>query len=116
MHYDCRQSYCETLRRENRVTREQVCPQDDVFATNGAPCLTRPRRQALDTDQGEFICPMCRQMANALLPVPPEPPANVPAAVFPRDRAERLAVTAEQINRILLEDSVHLVSMSPLLH
>ncbi len=61
MHYDCRQSYCETLKQQVRVARDQ----------------------ALDTDHGEFICPMCRQMANALLPVPPEPP-NLPAAVFPK--------------------------------
>jgi E3 ubiquitin-protein ligase UBR3 len=25
MHYDCRQSYCETLKQLMRVTREQVC-------------------------------------------------------------------------------------------
>ncbi len=61
MHYDCRQSYCETLKQQGRIARDQ----------------------ALDTDHGEFICPMCRQMANALLPVPPEPP-NLPAAVFPK--------------------------------
>lgn len=24
MHYDCRQSYCETLKQQNRVAREQV--------------------------------------------------------------------------------------------
>lgn len=53
MHYDCRSSYCETLRTQIRGAR-------DV--------------STLDFDRGEFICPMCRQVANALLPVPPDAP------------------------------------------
>jgi len=85
MHYDCRQSYCETLKQQARLAREQ----------------------ALDTDNGEFTCPMCRQMANALLPVPPEPP-NVPATVFPTDPGERLELMGRQIAKILEEPTVHL--------
>ena len=48
MHYDCHTSYCETQRNQNLDTRDP---------------------QRLD-----FICPMCRQVANALLPVLPYPP------------------------------------------
>ena len=33
-----------------------------------------PRDATLDFENGEFICPMCRQVANALLPVPPDAP------------------------------------------
>lgn len=47
-------------------------------------------------------------MGNALLPVPPEP-KNSPASVFSSERKERMQNTAEQIHKILLEDSVHLV-------
>ena len=34
-----------------------------------------PRDATLDFENGEFICPMCRQVANALLRVPPDAPA-----------------------------------------
>ena len=55
MHYDCRTSYCQTLRNQN---------------------LTRNTRDMppMDFERDEFICPMCRQVANALLPVPADPP------------------------------------------
>ena len=38
MHYTCRKSYCDTLKQANRL----------------------PREQPLDTESGEFICPVCR--------------------------------------------------------
>ena len=90
MHFDCRQSYCETLKQQMRVTRDQ----------------------ALDTDQGEFICPVCRQMANGLLPVPPPPPlvpANslVSAASLPAENRRRIA---SKIHQLLGEETVHLAS------
>ncbi len=53
MHYDCRSSYCETLRTQSRGPREL---------------------NTLEFDRGDFYCPMCRQVANALLPVPPDAP------------------------------------------
>ena len=90
MHFDCRQSYCETLKQQMRVTRDQ----------------------ALDVDQGDFICPVCRQMANGLLPVPP-PPALVPAnslvsvASPPAENRRRIA---SKIHQLLGEETVHLVS------
>ena len=90
MHFDCRQSYCETLKQQMRVTRDQ----------------------ALDTDAGDFICPVCRQMANGLLPVPPPPalvPANsvVSAASPPAENRRRIA---SKIHQLLGEETVHLVS------
>ena len=47
MHYDCHTSYCEIQRNQNLDSRDP---------------------QRLD-----FICPMCRQVANALLPILPNP-------------------------------------------
>jgi len=82
MHYDCRQSYCETLKQLMRVTREQT----------------------LDTDRGEFICPVCRQMANAPLPVPPDAQDLPPAIV--QDSLEK---KAETIQRLLGEETFHMV-------
>lgn len=75
MHYDCRTSYCDTLR--------------------GARDL-----QTLDFDQGEVICPMCRQMANALLPVPPD------AKQFPFNlstQPQNINLVASSIHRALGE-------------
>ena len=62
----------------------------------------------MDTDSGEFICPMCRQMANALLPVPPVAP-TLPATVFPKDPAEKVAMVAQGIKVILSEGVALLV-------
>ena len=91
MHFDCRQSYCETLKQQMRVTRDQ----------------------ALDTDQGEFICPVCRQMANGLLPVPPPPPL-VPANAAPSTAVSAIEGRkriARTIHQLLGEETVHLVSL-----
>eukprot|EP00095_Tigriopus_kingsejongensis_P006031 maker-scaffold889_size84747-snap-gene-0.19 protein:Tk06031 transcript:maker-scaffold889_size84747-snap-gene-0.19-mRNA-1 annotation:"e3 ubiquitin-protein ligase ubr3" len=85
MHYDCRQSYCETLKQQMRLTRDQ----------------------ALDTDHGEFICPLCRQMANCLMPVPPDPP-DLPATAFSSDPAEQRTEIASKIHQLLSEEMVHL--------
>ncbi len=68
MHYDCRSNYCDALRNQ----------------------LRGPRDVILDFDRGEFICPMCRQVANALLPVPPDAP---PYPVRATDRLDNQAAT-----------------------
>jgi hypothetical protein len=71
--------------------------------------------QALDTELGEFICPVCRQMANGLLPVPPPAPL-VPAATTTSitgsgaASAEERRRIAAKINQLIREESVHLVS------
>ena len=87
MHFDCRQSYCETLKQQQQVRI--------------------PRDQPLDTDNGEFICPVCRQMANSLLPVPPEA-QGLPVTIFPHNESDRMIAIAKSIYTMLKEESVNL--------
>ena len=87
MHFDCRQSYCETLKQQQQVRI--------------------PRDQPLDTDNGEFICPVCRQMANSLLPVPPEA-QGLPVTLFPHNESDRMNAIAKSIYSMLREESVNL--------
>ena len=63
--------------------------------------------QTLDTDRGEFICPVCRQMANALLPVPPDAQDLPPALVHCN-----LEDKAATIERLLGEETFHMVSFA----
>ena len=88
MHFDCRQSYCETLKTQQQQLR-----------------MTRD--QPLDTDNGEFICPLCRQMANSLLPVPPEA-QGLPVTIFPHNESDRMIAIAKSIYSMLREESVNL--------
>jgi hypothetical protein len=60
--------------------------------------------QTLDTDRGEFICPVCRQMANALLPVPPDAQDLPPAIV-----QNSLEKKANTIQYLLGEETFHMV-------
>jgi hypothetical protein len=62
--------------------------------------------QSLDTDRGEFICPVCRQMANSLLPIQPD--RTEPQVVLPpsNDRGAGAAVIA----RLLREEPDSIVS------
>ena len=88
MHYDCRTSYCETQRHQDRNPRDA---------------------QTLDFERGEFICPMCRQVANALLPVPPDPPE------FPicfDNQAAKISAVASRIHGLLGEETL-LMSPGP---
>ena len=87
MHYSCRQSYCDTLKQGNRM----------------------PREQPLDTDNGEFICPVCRQLANSLLPIPPEE-TGLPVTLFPNNEHERTMAVAKSIYDLLKEGSIDIVS------
>lgn len=83
MHYDCRSSYCDTLRQQMRPSRDHT----------------------LDFDRGEFSCPACRQMANSLLPVPPDAPP-FPLSVS----SQSLRQTSTTIHSLLGEETLH---MSP---
>ena len=60
--------------------------------------------QSLDTDRGEFICPVCRQMANALLPVPPDAQELPPAII-----QNSLEMKAVIIQGLLGEETFHMV-------
>ena len=100
MHYTCRKSYCDTLKQANRL----------------------PREQPLDTESGEFICPVCRlvvtfqkrygpkfklafllrQLANSLLPIPPEE-SGPPVTLFPNNEHERTIAIGKSIYDLLKE-------------
>ena len=88
MHYDCRSSYCETLRHQPRAPRDVPSP---------------------DFDRGELTCPMCRQMANALLPVPPDAP-QFPVSLMSSYTISDIAV---KINELLGKETL-MMSMTPL--
>ncbi|KAG7308931.1 hypothetical protein JYU34_006202 [Plutella xylostella] len=45
--------------------------------------LAQPPRRALHVAGGEFLCPVCRQLANSVLPVSPAPPRPPPRAAPP---------------------------------
>lgn len=65
--------------------------------------------QPLDTDSGEFTCPMCRQMGNALLPVQPEN-GTLSLIRFPSNEHEKMTMVAESFYKILHEDLVGALS------
>lgn len=109
MHYDCRQSYCETLRQQTLQNRYVFALITKIDSNSKLVSFRISHHHALDTDSGEFICPMCRQAANALLPVAPDPP-NFPANVFPSDKFTRMHETAVKIKSILIDKTIHLVS------
>ncbi len=60
----------------------------------------------MDTDRGEFICPVCRQMANALLPVPPDA-QDLPPAIVQNNLEKKAAI----IQRLLGEETFHMVGI-----
>ena len=72
------------------------------------------RQQDIDTDNGEFFCPLCRQMANALLPVSPAPPLT-PAVAWPEetDDMDRDFAVAQQILTQLKEENGGVVRRKP---
>ena len=43
----------------------------------------RSNSQTLAVDQGEYVCPMCRQLANSVLPIPPDMEGQVVRARSP---------------------------------
>lgn len=47
LHLDCLKSYLESLRSQQR-------------------------QQSLAVDRGEYLCPLCRQLANSVLPLSPQ--------------------------------------------
>ncbi|XP_050675665.1 E3 ubiquitin-protein ligase Ubr3 isoform X2 [Leptidea sinapis] len=60
--------------------------------------LAAPRPPNLLVERGEFLCPLCRQLANSVLPLaPPPPPAPAPAA--PRDHLRLAADVSEMLER-----------------
>ncbi|CAG4991843.1 unnamed protein product [Colias eurytheme] len=59
--------------------------------------LAAPRPPNLHVERGEFLCPLCRQLANSVLPRAPPPPA--PRA--PPDPAPPFAQLARQVRAML---------------
>lgn len=60
--------------------------------------LAAPARpHNLHVERGEFLCPVCRQLANCVLPLAPPPPAPAPRA--PRDHAASARLIADMLER-----------------
>lgn len=76
VHMACHQSYQQSLRG------------------TGA----RPSSQTLAVDKGEYMCPMCRQLANSVLPIPPDMEGQVV-----RSRSQCPVVLGHEVTALLKE-------------
>ena len=85
VHLACHQSYMQSLRG------------------TGA----RPSSQTLAVDKGEYQCPMCRQLANSVLPIPPDMEGQVV-----RSRSQCATVLGNELTGLLREPPIS-TSMSP---
>ena len=76
VHFACHQSYMTSLRG------------------TGA----RPSSQTLAVSEGEYQCPMCRQLANSVLPIPPDMEGQVV-----RSRSQCAVVLGHEVTALLRE-------------
>ena len=76
VHLACHQSYMQSLRG------------------TGA----RNSSQTLAVDKGEYMCPMCRQLANSVLPIPPDMSGQVV-----RSRSQCAVVLGHEVTALLKE-------------
>ncbi|XP_071748159.1 E3 ubiquitin-protein ligase UBR3 isoform X3 [Lepeophtheirus salmonis] len=83
VHLSCRQSYMEHLRSQQRSENNHV----------------------LDVEHGEYMCPMCRQLANSILPIPPNIDESSSSFNSPSSE-EELTKLAEQILFLSNEKSI----------
>ena len=58
----------------------------------------RPSSQTLAVDKGEYMCPMCRQLANSVLPIPPDMEGQVV-----RSRSQCPVVLGHEVTALLKE-------------
>lgn len=62
--------------------------------------LAAPQRpHNLHVERGEFLCPVCRQLANCVLPLAPRPPRAPPAPSAPRAFAHSARRVADLLER-----------------
>ncbi|XP_068633066.1 E3 ubiquitin-protein ligase Ubr3 isoform X2 [Battus philenor] len=52
--------------------------------------LAAPRPHNLHVERGEFLCPVCRQLANSVLPLAPVPPRPAAGPAPPTSHAEQV--------------------------
>merc|ERR1719189_2144019 len=76
VHFACHQSYMTSLRG------------------TGA----RPSSQTLAVSEGEYMCPMCRQLSNSVLPIPPDMEGQVV-----RSRSQCAVVLGHEVTALLRE-------------
>ena len=50
-----------------------ACHQSYVASLRGSSSGLQQNSQTLAVERGEYMCPMCRQLANSVLPIPPVP-------------------------------------------
>jgi len=91
VHLACHQSYMQSLRG------------------TGA----RPTSQTLAVDRGEYMCPMCRQLANSVLPIPPDMEGQVVRA-----RSQCAVILGHEVTALLREPplSPSMSAQSQLMH
>ena len=53
-----------------------ACHQSYVASLRGSSSGLQQNSQTLAVERGEYMCPMCRQLANSVLPIPPDPEAS----------------------------------------
>ena len=77
VHLACHQSYMQSLRGQ------------------------APNSQTLAVDRGEYVCPMCRQLANSVLPIPPDMEGQVVRA-----RSQCAVTLGHEVTALLKEPPV----------
>ncbi|XP_026278143.1 E3 ubiquitin-protein ligase Ubr3 [Frankliniella occidentalis] len=77
LHLECHKSYLQSLKNQQR------------------------QQQSLDVDHGEYSCPICRQLANSVLPLSPE--LGECSAMVRSRPASSLSIVSE-ISHLLLEN------------
>lgn len=76
LHLDCLKSYLESLRTQQRL-------------------------QSLAVDKGEYLCPLCRQLANSVLPLAPQLGGERAAVVRSRQPPADMGTLARELQDML---------------
>ena len=76
-----------------------ACHQSYMQSLRGAG--PRPNSQTLAVDRGEYVCPMCRQLANSVLPIPPDMEGQVVRA-----RSQCAVTLGHEVTALLKEPPV----------
>ena len=61
----------------------------------------RPNSQTLAVDRGEYLCPMCKRLANSVLPIPPDMEGQVARA-----RSQSAVMLGHEVTALLKEPPV----------
>ena len=87
-----------------------ACHQSYMASLRGTGA--RPSSQTLAVDKGEYMCPMCRQLSNSVLPIPPDMEGQVV-----RSRSQCAVVLGHEVTALLKEPplSPSMSQQSPLM-